>query len=102
LDSPAPLENSHDVGTYTTVTCKEFLQELNDFLDGSMDAKLQSELKEHLTWCHHCHVVCDTTKKTIEIYRNNEVYSLPDELRSRLHSAIISKCKSSKGSTSAD
>jgi len=84
------------------VTCKEFLQELNDFLDGSMDAKLQSELKEHLTWCHHCHVVCDTTKKTIEIYRNNEVYSLPDELRSRLHSAIISKCKSSKGSTSAD
>jgi hypothetical protein len=76
------------------VTCKEFLQELNDFLDGSMDARLQAELKEHLTWCHHCHVVCDTTKKTIEIYKNNEVYSLPDDLRTRLHTAIIAKCKS--------
>jgi hypothetical protein len=78
------------------------LQELNDFLDGSMDARLLSELKEHLTWCHSCHVVCDTTKKTIEIYKNNEVYSLPDDLRSRLHTAIIAKCKSSKGSTSAE
>ena len=84
------------------MNCKEFLQELNDFLDGSMDAKLMAELKEYLTWCHHCHVVCDTTKKTIEIYKNNEVYSLPDDLRSRLHSAIITKCKSAKGPGSTE
>ncbi len=84
------------------MNCKEFLQELNDFPEGSRDAKLMTELKEHLTWCHHCHVVCDTTKKTIEIYKNNEVYSLPDDLRSRLHPPIITKCKSSKGTGSAE
>lgn len=78
------------------MTCKEFLQELNDFLDGSIDRKLQNELQEHLTWCHQCHVVCNTTKKTIEIYKNNEVYELPDDLRSRLQTAILSKCKSHK------
>ena len=78
------------------MTCKEFLQELNDFLDGSMDAKLQSELKEHLTWCHHCHVVCDTTKKTIEIYRDSQLYELPDDLRNRLRSAIVAKCEAHK------
>jgi hypothetical protein len=75
------------------VKCSEFLKELNDYLDGSMDPSLQAELQEHLTWCHNCFVVCNTTKKTIEIYRENEVYELPEPLRNRLHSAIMSKCK---------
>lgn len=76
--------------------CAEFLKELNDFLDGSMDPKLKGELEEHLTWCYNCYVVCDTTKKTIQIYKENQVYDLPDTLRSKLHSAIVSKCKASK------
>jgi predicted anti-sigma-YlaC factor YlaD len=78
------------------VKCSKFLNELNDFLDGSLDSSLKAELEEHLTWCHNCHVVCNTTKKTIEIYRENQVYELPDTLRVKLQTAIIAKCKSSK------
>ena len=74
--------------------CSDFLKELNEFLDGSMDTKLNAELKEHLTWCHQCFVVCDTTKKTIQIYRENTVYELPEDIRTKLHNAILSKCKS--------
>jgi hypothetical protein len=76
------------------VKCSDFLKELNDFLDGSLDPKLKDELQEHLTWCHNCYVVCDTTKKTIQIYRENAVYELPDDVRSKLQTAILSKCKS--------
>lgn len=76
--------------------CKEFLKELNDYLDGSLDPKLQAELQEHLHWCHNCYVVCNTTQKTIEIYRENKIYELPDDLRSKLQGAILSKCKGSK------
>ena len=76
--------------------CKEFLNELNDFLDGSLDPKLKAELNEHLQWCHNCYVVCNTTQKTIEIYRENKVYELREDLRTKLHSAIVSKCKTSK------
>lgn len=76
--------------------CSKFLSELSDFLDGSLDPSIKAELEEHLTWCHNCHVVCNTTKKTIEIYRENQVYELPDSLRVKLQTAIISKCKSSK------
>jgi predicted anti-sigma-YlaC factor YlaD len=78
------------------VKCTEFLKELNEFLDGSLDPALKAELHEHLQWCSNCFVVCDTTKKTIEIYRKNEVYSLPDDLRTKLHNAIVDKCKASK------
>ncbi len=78
------------------MTCKEFLKELTDYLDDTMDASTRAELEDHLQWCHNCFVVCDTTKKTIEIYRGSEMYQLPDDLRTRLETAIISKCKSKK------
>ena len=76
--------------------CSEFLKELNDYLDGAIDARTKAELEDHLVWCKDCTVVCDTTKKTIAIYKNNEVYELPEDLRNRLHSAIMSKCKAHK------
>ena len=78
------------------MNCKEFLKELTDYLDGAIDPKLQADLEDHLVWCHDCYVVCNTTKMTIQVYRENQLYELPDDLRSRLRSAVISKCKSSE------
>ena len=81
--------------------CKEFLNELTNYLDGALDTNTKAELEEHLSWCHNCYVVCDTTKKTIEIYRNHEPYELPEDLRMRLRSAIMTKCKG-KAAASTD
>ena len=78
--------------------CSEFLHELTDYMDGVIDANTKQELEEHLAWCLNCYVVCDTTKKTIEIYRDSQLYELPDDLRTRLRSAIVAKCHSRKKS----
>ena len=80
--------------------CSEFLHELTDYLDGVIDAGTKAELEEHLAWCHNCYVVCDTTKKTIEIYRDSQLYELPENLETRLRSAIDTRCKSHKKNTS--
>ncbi len=76
--------------------CSDFLKELTDYLDDRIDSPTRAELEEHLQWCHNCYVVCNTTKMTIEIYRDSQLYELPDDLRSRLRKAIISKCEQSK------
>jgi len=78
------------------VKCTEFLKELNEYLDGVLDDRTRAELDDHLAWCHNCYVVCDTTKKTIQIFKNTEVYELPDELRGRLQQAIQAKCQAKK------
>ena len=76
--------------------CSDFLQELTNYLDGMIDDRTKAELEDHLAWCHNCYVVCDTTKKTIEIYRDSKLYELPEDLRTRLRTAIVSKCQSQK------
>ena len=75
--------------------CNEFLKELTDYLDGKINEQLRMELDEHLHWCHECHVVMNTTQKTVEIYGDNKIYDLPDDLRTRLHQAIMTKCRNS-------
>lgn len=81
------------------MTCSDFLKELTDYLDETIDAGTRAELEDHLNWCHNCYVVCNTTKKTIEIYRDSQLYELPPNLRSRLEAAIMSKCSSKKSRT---
>ena len=78
--------------------CTEFLSELTNYLDGAIDERTKAELEDHLAWCHNCYVVCDTTKKTIEIYRDSQLYPLPEDLRTRLRTAIVSKCHARKKS----
>ncbi|MHB1021087.1 MAG: anti-sigma factor family protein [Acidobacteriaceae bacterium] len=75
------------------MTCTEFLAELTDYLDGKLDAELEAEIRTHLDACSHCLVIYNTTCKTIEIYRNHELYELPAALRTRLQEAILAKCR---------
>jgi hypothetical protein len=75
------------------MTCSEFMAQLGDILDDKVETGLRADLKAHLVQCKHCVITLDTTRKTIEIYRNHELYELPGELRERLQKAILAKCK---------
>ncbi len=73
--------------------CSEFLVHLDDLLDGTLDTTLRVELEAHMGNCEHCTITVSTTRKTIEVYRSNVLYDLSPELRDRLQSAILAKCK---------
>ena len=73
------------------LTCKEFLDELSDFLDENLDAELRIKLEQHIAECPNCWVIADTTKKTIKIYKGMEPYPVPNEVSSRLMVALEKK-----------
>ena len=75
------------------MNCTDFLAKLTDFFDGNIEPELMVEVKEHIGSCHHCEVVVDSTRKTIEVYRGAEIYEFPDELSSRLRAAIMARCE---------
>ncbi|MGI8744122.1 MAG: anti-sigma factor family protein [Bryobacteraceae bacterium] len=73
------------------LTCKEFLQELNDFLDETADVELRRQLEAHITQCPNCWVVCDTTKKTIQVYKGMAPQVIPEAVHARLIAALEKK-----------
>jgi anti-sigma factor RsiW len=73
------------------LTCKEFLQELTDYLDESVDAEVRAKLEQHITECPNCWVIADTTKKTVRIYKGMEPHPVPYEVESRLMAALEKK-----------
>jgi hypothetical protein len=75
------------------VTCTEFIALLDDLIDDSVTDRMRADLQDHLKGCEHCEVTLNTTRKTIQIYRSNEIYDLPTDLRERLHAAIMARCK---------
>ncbi len=78
------------------LTCKDFLNELNDYLDESSRDSVRQEIQAHLAACPNCWVICDTTKKTIQIFKGTDLYPLPPEVHSRLMAALERKMAKSK------
>lgn len=77
------------------MNCRGVLRQLNDHLDGVLDASLAAELKRHLEHCDDCRVIVDTTRKTIEILCGSEPADLPTGVRDRLQQALAEKLKRS-------
>lgn len=74
------------------LTCKDFLAELTDYLDENTDAELRAKLEKHISECPNCWVVCDTTRKTIAIYKGHEKQCcVPQDVQNRLMAAMERK-----------
>jgi anti-sigma factor (TIGR02949 family) len=73
------------------LTCKDFLNELSDFLDETLDAEIRAKLERHITECPNCWVIADTTRKTIRVYKGMEQYQIPTDVESRLMAALERK-----------
>jgi len=73
------------------LTCKQFLQELSDYLDEAVGAEVRAKLEQHIAECPNCWVVCDTTKKTIQVYKGMDPCRIPPEVESRLMAALEKK-----------
>ena len=78
------------------LTCKRFLQELTDFLDEKLDPEIRVELQKHLNECPNCWVVCDTTKKTVKIFKGMQAQLLPTGVQTRLAEYLARNCKARK------
>jgi hypothetical protein len=83
------------------LTCKEFLQDLNDFLDETVDQELRRHLEAHVSECPNCFVILDTTKRTIRVYKGMEPQVIPDEVHSRLMMALEKKITAASQSRSS-
>jgi anti-sigma factor RsiW len=73
------------------LNCQGLIAELTEYLDGDLGAGIRVELEQHLAKCENCRIVVNTTRKTIEIFCNSEPAPLPEDVRERLHDALVKR-----------
>jgi anti-sigma factor RsiW len=78
------------------LTCKEFLQELTDYMDSTVDVELRRKLEVHISECPNCFVILDTTQKTIKVYKGVEPQAIPEDVQIRLMKAVERKIAAKK------
>jgi hypothetical protein len=78
------------------LTCKQFLQELNDYLDPSIDPETKLHLERHVSECPNCFVIVDTTMKTLRVYKGVDPQQVPEDLQRRLWAALERKMAAKK------
>lgn len=73
------------------ISCKEFLNELNEYLDDLVDPATKQHWQAHVDECPNCFVIVDTTKKTLQVYKGMQEQEVPGDVKRRLIQALEKK-----------
>jgi predicted anti-sigma-YlaC factor YlaD len=71
-----------------TRKCPDYVKELNDYLDGTLDPKLCLEIDAHLGECENCRIMIDTLRKTARLCRDGKEIPLPEYLEKKLNGLL--------------
>ena len=79
------------------LSCKQFMSELNAYLDEETSADERSRLQSHINECPNCWVVVDTTQKTLRVYKGVEPQTVPQDVSDRVMAALQRKMAEKRG-----
>lgn len=73
------------------ISCKDFLKELNEYLDDLVDPATKQHWQAHVDECPNCFVIVDTTRRTLQVYKGMNEEQVPVDIRNRLMQALERK-----------
>lgn len=78
------------------ITCDEFFAEFGDYLENQVSAEVREELELHLSQCRACHVLYDSTCKTIKIVSESNSFELPENVFDPVIDRVMAKLRSDR------
>jgi anti-sigma factor RsiW len=75
------------------ITCEEFLAEIGDYLENEVSPEVRKELELHLSQCRACHVLYDSTRKTIKILTESSSFELPESVSDPIIDRVMAKLR---------
>jgi len=76
------------------VTCREVIDVLDDYVDGTMPPDVAAELERHLADCAPCRAYLATYRKTRELTAAAGRAEMPEEMQERLRRFLIARLRS--------
>lgn len=68
--------------------CRKLLTELSNYLDDELDAALREEIDAHAKRCPNCYIIIDSTRKTVQIFKECGPYDVSPALHARIEQAV--------------
>jgi hypothetical protein len=75
------------------ITCEEFLAEIADYLENEVSPEVRKELELHLSQCRACHVLYDSTRKTIKIVTESSSFELSESVSDPIIDRVMAKLR---------
>ncbi|MGH9496912.1 MAG: anti-sigma factor family protein [Candidatus Sulfotelmatobacter sp.] len=76
------------------ITCDEFFAEFADYLENQVSPEVRQELELHLSQCRACHVLYDSTRKTIKIVSESNSFELSQNVFDPIIDRVMAKLRS--------
>jgi len=75
------------------ITCEEFFAEFGDYLENRVPPEVRQELELHLSQCRACHVLYDSTSKTVKIVTDSSSFELPKDVADSITDSVMAKIR---------
>jgi len=75
------------------ITCEEFFAEFADYLEDQVSPEVRRELELHLSQCRACHVLFDSSRKTIKIVSESNSFELPEKVFDPIIDRVMAKLR---------
>ena len=76
--------------------CKHVWENISEYIDQTMDAKLREEIEKHLEHCEICSAVLDSTRNILVLTADGRTFELPVGYSERLHERLEEELKKEK------
>ena len=68
--------------------CRDYVGDLNDYLDGGLSDDLCMEIETHIGQCENCRIMVDTLRQTVTLCREGKPEELPPALKDKLNNLL--------------
>jgi len=75
------------------MTCKDFCEQLSDYLDGAVGERECRLIEQHLGLCPPCALMYESLRITVRMCEEGVSDEVPPEVRSRLKDFLRKHCK---------
>jgi Putative zinc-finger len=78
------------------ITCEEFLAEFGDYLENQVSPGVRKELELHLSQCRACHVLYDSSRKTVKLVTESSSFELPQNACDSIIDRVMAKLRTDR------
>jgi hypothetical protein len=78
------------------ITCDEFFAEFADYMENQVSPEVRQELELHLSQCRACHVLYDSSSKTVKIVTESNSFELTQNVSDTIIERVMERLRTDR------